>query len=45
MTASAMKGDVERCLETGMDDCIPEPVRPDVLSAAIERVLSEPDDE
>jgi CheY-like chemotaxis protein len=37
MTANAMKGDREKCLEAGMDDYIPKPVRAEVLYAAIER--------
>jgi CheY-like chemotaxis protein len=37
MTANAMQGDREKCLEAGMNDYIPKPVRPDVLQAAIER--------
>ncbi len=37
MTANAMRGDRERCLEAGMDDYIPKPVRPPVLQEALER--------
>ncbi len=37
MTAAAMEGDRERCLEAGMDDYITKPVRPDVIAAVIER--------
>ena len=39
MTAHAMKGDRERCLEAGMDDYVSKPVRPADLYAAIERLV------
>jgi PAS domain S-box-containing protein len=38
MTANAMHGDRERCLEAGMDDYISKPVRPDDIIAALKRV-------
>lgn len=37
MTAHAMKGDRERCMEAGMDDYIPKPIEPDALFEAIEK--------
>ena len=42
MTASAMEGDRERCLEAGMDDYIAKPLRPDQLDAVLERWLGRP---
>jgi two-component system sensor histidine kinase/response regulator len=40
MTANAMKGDRELCLEEGMDDYVSKPVQADELLATLERVLS-----
>ena len=37
MTANAMKGDREKCLEAGMDDYIAKPVRIDTVKQALER--------
>ncbi len=37
MTANALKGDEQRCLEAGMDDYVAKPIHPQALSAAIER--------
>ncbi len=38
MTAHAMKGDRERCLEAGMDDYLPKPIRPADLFALLEQL-------
>ena len=42
MTANAMAGDREKCLSVGMDDYLAKPVRPEDLSAAIERAWARP---
>jgi CheY-like chemotaxis protein len=39
MTAHAMVGDREKCLEAGMDDHIPKPVRMEALHRALSRWL------
>jgi len=39
MTAHAMKGDRERCLEAGMDEYVAKPVRMRELGDAIEKVI------
>ena len=39
VTANAMKGDRERCIEAGMDDYISKPFAPQALAAAIEKWL------
>ena len=40
MTANAMQGDREMCLEAGMDDYVSKPIRPAELAAALERAAS-----
>jgi signal transduction histidine kinase/PleD family two-component response regulator len=43
MTAHAMKGDRERCLEAGMDDYLCKPVNPRELCDMIEKWIAKPD--
>jgi len=40
LTAHAMKGDEERCLQSGMDAYVSKPIQPDTLFQAIDRVLT-----
>ncbi|HWA16055.1 MAG TPA: response regulator, partial [Gemmatimonadales bacterium] len=40
MTAHAMQGDRDRCIQAGMDDYITKPVRRDALEATLRRWLS-----
>ncbi len=45
MTANAMKGDREICLEAGMNDYITKPIKREVVFKIIERWLNAPDGE
>jgi two-component system, sensor histidine kinase and response regulator len=45
MTAHAMKGDQERCIEAGMDDYVPKPISAAALLDAIHRVVPMPEGE
>jgi two-component system sensor histidine kinase/response regulator len=39
MTANAMKGDRERCLEAGMDDYLSKPIQPQKLLEVMKTFL------
>ena len=43
LTAHAMKGDRERCIEAGMDGYMPKPIQPDELFAAIGELVGAAD--
>jgi CheY-like chemotaxis protein/HPt (histidine-containing phosphotransfer) domain-containing protein len=45
MTAHAMAGDRERCIDSGMDDYVSKPLEPSVLFSAIDRWLVRGDTE
>jgi PAS domain S-box-containing protein len=45
MTAHALKGDRERCLEAGMDGYVAKPIRPEELFRAIEETATHPVEE
>jgi protein-histidine pros-kinase len=40
MTANAMAGDRERCLQAGMNDYVAKPIRQDALFAALDRAVN-----
>ncbi|MBF0200402.1 MAG: response regulator [Desulfamplus sp.] len=39
MTANAMKGDREKCIQSGMDDYLAKPIRPEPLNIMLEKWL------
>jgi CheY-like chemotaxis protein/HPt (histidine-containing phosphotransfer) domain-containing protein len=41
MTAHALDGDRERCIEAGMDDYVPKPIRSRALFSAVERAIAQ----
>jgi signal transduction histidine kinase/DNA-binding response OmpR family regulator/HPt (histidine-containing phosphotransfer) domain-containing protein len=43
MTAAAMEGDRERCLEAGMDDYITKPVRLEAVAGVLQRWITSPE--
>jgi CheY-like chemotaxis protein/HPt (histidine-containing phosphotransfer) domain-containing protein len=45
MTAHAMKGDRERCLEAGMDEYVSKPIQVDQLLQVLSKVVARPESE
>ena len=45
MTANAMKGDRQLCLDAGMDDYVSKPIQPELLFKAIQKWTPQPDAE
>ncbi len=43
LTANAMKGDREKCLDAGMDDYLAKPIKPSELSGIIEKWICRPE--
>ena len=42
MTANAMKGDRNKCIDAGMDDYLTKPVKPQILSDMLDIVIRSP---
>ncbi len=42
VTANAMPGDREKCLQNGMDDYLPKPIEPEVVMQVLARWLGQP---
>lgn len=45
MTASAIQGDREKCLDSGMNNYLAKPVRAQTLKALLESYLSKPEED